>query len=144
MTEDSNPNRTIRQRYGAAGEPVRVSDAERDTALRTLATHFADGRLNRGEFDQRADAALAARTQPDLDTLFADLPGTAPAPADAPVAARTGRRHGAFPLPPIALLLAVLTIAAATHGFPLFPLIPALLILSRRNRRWHRAPRSWT
>lgn len=57
---------------------IRTSNDERDEALRSLATHYAAGRLETAEFDARADVALAARTRADLRGLFADLPGGSP------------------------------------------------------------------
>ena len=55
--------------------PVRIGDAERDTAVAALGDHFAAGRLTREEFDERIDQAMQSRFQSDLQPLFADLPG---------------------------------------------------------------------
>jgi hypothetical protein len=59
---------------------LRVSDAERDAVVGELGQHFQYGRLDRAEFDDRVAAALAARTQGNLDEVLTDLPG--PASAD--------------------------------------------------------------
>lgn len=141
---------------------LRASNAERESALRILATHFADGRLERAEFDERTDAALAARTQDQLRTLFADLPGPTPVPPAVPEHARTAASAsgasdpagwqarppapwtGSIVLVPVLLAFAVL---AALHGAPPFPLIPLAFILLRRRRRstrWNREVRPWT
>jgi hypothetical protein len=53
---------------------LRASDAERDVVASELGQHFQDGRLDQAEFDERVDAALAAKTRGDLDALLADLP----------------------------------------------------------------------
>ena len=66
----------------AAG-PVRIGDAERDQAVSLLGDHFAAGRLNREELDERIDQAMQAKFSTDLRPLFADLPGVEP-PADRP------------------------------------------------------------
>lgn len=58
-------------------QPLRIGDAERDQAVSALAEHFAAGRLNRDEYDERAELALQARFSDDLARLFADLPGQA-------------------------------------------------------------------
>jgi hypothetical protein len=58
----------------AAGYEMRVGDAEREAAATELREHFASGRLNSEELDQRLTAAFAARTRGDLDALFSDLP----------------------------------------------------------------------
>ena len=57
---------------------LRIGDAERDGAVAALGEHFAAGRLNNEEYDERAAAAWAARTAGDLTPLFADLPAPHP------------------------------------------------------------------
>jgi hypothetical protein len=52
---------------------LRASDADRDRVIELLRAAVADGRLDPGEFDQRLDAALAARTLDALAPLTADL-----------------------------------------------------------------------
>jgi hypothetical protein len=52
---------------------VRASDADRDRATELLRAAVADGRLDPAEFDERLDAALAARTIDALAPLTADL-----------------------------------------------------------------------
>ena len=41
---------------------LRASDADRDRVIELLRAAVADGRLDPAEFDERLDAALAART----------------------------------------------------------------------------------
>lgn len=60
----------------AAGNEMRVSDAEREAAATELREHFASGRLNQDELDERLTAAFAARTRGDLNALFTDLPSS--------------------------------------------------------------------
>ena len=52
---------------------LRASDADRDRVIELLRAAVADGRLDPVEFDQRLDAALAARTIDALAPLTADL-----------------------------------------------------------------------
>jgi Domain of unknown function (DUF1707) len=52
---------------------LRASDADRDRVIELLRAAVADGRLNPAEFDERLDAALAARTIDALAPLTADL-----------------------------------------------------------------------
>ena len=140
---------------------LRASDAEREAALRILGKHFADGRLEQAEFDERTDAALAARTQDELRALFVDLPGPMPVPspasgqagaADRASAAFAAGRWRARPVavhwtPPLVLVpvFFAFAILAALHGAPPFPLIPLAFILLRRHRwnRWNREARPW-
>jgi Domain of unknown function (DUF1707) len=53
--------------------PLRASDADRDRVIEVLRAAVADGRLAQAEFDERLDAALAARTIHALAPLTADL-----------------------------------------------------------------------
>ena len=59
---------------------LRASDADRDRVIEVLRAAVADGRLDQVEFDERLDAALAARTIDALAPITADLiaaPGSA-------------------------------------------------------------------
>jgi TM2 domain-containing membrane protein YozV len=56
---------------------IRIGTAERELAVKALGDHFAQGRLNPEEFEERTTAAYAARTVQDLDRLFDDLPAPA-------------------------------------------------------------------
>jgi hypothetical protein len=154
MDDSTDSGQPVRRRRAGTGSPLRASDTERENALRALATHFADGRLERSEFDERADTALAARTQPELHALFADLPGPSPVaavarpeadtvPTSAPSVARRGVPVPGFPLLLLAPVLLVLAVTAVVHGLPPFPLIPLLFLLSRRARHWNREARPW-
>ena len=64
---------------------LRIGDRERDAVTAELREHYAHGRLTLEEFNQRLDAAFAAKTQADLSRLTADLPhvrsGGAPLPS---------------------------------------------------------------
>lgn len=65
---------------------MRVSDAEREAAAAELREHFASGRLDQEELDERLSMVFAARTRGDLNAIFTDLPsaGHARAGAGAP------------------------------------------------------------
>ena len=64
---------------------LRVSDAEREAVTDRLAEHFAAGRLDQAEFDDRVGRAMSAKTRGDLRGLFADLSETgAPAVPELP------------------------------------------------------------
>src|SRR5262249_2838183 len=53
---------------------VRASDDERDRVAREIREHYAAGRLDEDELNERVEAAYAARTHGDLQALQADLP----------------------------------------------------------------------
>lgn len=54
---------------------LRIGDAERDAVASALHEHFAQGRLDREELDERLATALSAKTAGDLREVTRDLPG---------------------------------------------------------------------
>ena len=61
---------------GRPPSDLRVSDADRQAVADQLSKHFADGRLDQAEFDERLSQAMGAKTYRDLDGLLTDLPST--------------------------------------------------------------------
>lgn len=59
---------------------LRISDQDRERAAAAIREHYAAGRLDGGEFEERLQATYAARTQGELDALSADLPALPPPP----------------------------------------------------------------
>lgn len=58
-----------------AGPPeLRASDDDRERVAREIREHYAAGRLDEDELNERLESAYAARTVGELDTLRADLP----------------------------------------------------------------------
>ncbi len=57
---------------------LRAADTDREYAADRLRTALDEGRLSLGEYDERLQAAYAARTYGDLDRLLADLPDVVP------------------------------------------------------------------
>ena len=57
--------------------PPRIGHAERDRTVERLREAAGLGRIELDELDERVEAALKARTQPELDALLADLGPTA-------------------------------------------------------------------
>ncbi|GAB3264352.1 DUF1707 SHOCT-like domain-containing protein [Nocardioides dilutus] len=58
---------------------LRASDADREVIHGVLAEAFADGRLDRAEYDERSSSVLAARTLGELPPVVADLVPVLPA-----------------------------------------------------------------
>jgi len=119
---------------------LRIGDAEREAAVSALGEHYAAGRLSKQEYDERADRALAARTQMELFPLFADLPrpqGARRAPTlSQPGPAAPGwprrRRHGGFPV--VLILLGLLLLL---HSPALVLIVIGIwFLVSRLLRRW--------
>src|SRR5262252_385173 len=62
-------------RRAAPTDPnMRVSNADRTEVTDGLSKHYADGRLDEEEFNERLDRAMKAKTRSDLDGVFDDLP----------------------------------------------------------------------
>jgi len=117
---------------------LRVSDAERNDVAETLSRHYADGRLDPGEFKERLDAAMGAKTRGDLAGLTTDLPPLAP--SGPPVPAR--RRHTSLLLVALVVLIALTAVPWWVHGWLWFPRVPWLVVglvvfVLWRRRRWH-------
>jgi uncharacterized protein DUF1707 len=146
---------TRRIRY--SDQHIRVSDAERNAVAELLGQHYADGRLDQAEFDDRIARTMAAKTRGDLAGLFDDLPETGPSgagpagpggPADAgPV--RGPRRRGGIARPLLLLLLVFICANFAWHAFtaslffvqPLvwaFVIVAVVLLVNRSARRSNR------
>jgi Domain of unknown function (DUF1707) len=124
-------------------EHLRVSDADRQAVTDRLSQHFADGRLDQAEFDDRVERAMSAKTRGDLTGLFTDLP-EAGAPA---VTAHPRRRHH----PVLLLALFVVLASAAGHLLwwtvvPVFWLafvVVAVLLLGRTAGRGRASRDRW-
>jgi len=112
---------------------VRASDGDRQRVADLLRQHTSEGRLTIEEYEQRVDAAYAARTVADLRPLLADLPvpldevlpWTA-GPVAVPAQQQNSDRWMRYVLSVAAVLLILAGIAAATRGF--IALWPLLLI----------------
>lgn len=117
--------------------PVRIGDAERDSAVSALGDHFAAGRITREEFDERIDQAMQARFESDLRPLFADLPRASErVPA-------VGWPTGVAPRVPLFLLfLPVLVVAIIVTAIALSApwMLWGMLWLFILSRFWLRRP----
>jgi hypothetical protein len=148
MSPSSTQQWTRRLRY--ADQNIRVSDAERNAVAEQLGAHYADGRLDQAEFDERINRTMAAKTRGDLAGLFDDLPDPGPAgapgtagPAGPAIPYARRRRGGIFR--PLILLAIVIVLASTTwhamdtfsfHAIPWFPIavIVAIVLIATRHR----------
>ena len=83
------PGNEVGPRAGGQGR-LRASRADREQVVDTLKSAFAQGRLDRDEFDLRVGRALESRTYADLAALTVGIPARLaragpPQPARAPV-----------------------------------------------------------
>jgi hypothetical protein len=119
MQRDNYRNLGFSQLLGGGGysdQHLRVSDAERQAVSDRLAEHYAAGRLDQAEFDDRMGQAMNAKTRGDLSGLCADLPDTG-APA-VPGHPRYRRRHlwATLPWLWVVFLGVILLFATGTLG----------------------------
>lgn len=121
------------------GSELRVSDAERSQVADALSKHFADGRLDQAEFDERMQRAMSAKTRGQLAGLFDDLPPLGPPAASVVEVSR--RRRGSFALVVVTLLIFMAAFSSAMWAWhfpwPLFGLIFVVFFV-RSRRGWHR------
>jgi len=110
---------------------TRIADSDRERAMADLAMHYADGRLDHEEYDERLDAVWTARTRADLAVLFDDLPRPAVTYPPVRSALPTSRRGFRFPLLPVLALLIVLSVLFEA---PLWLLVFPLLFFRSRHR----------
>jgi hypothetical protein len=103
-----------------SGEQIRIGDREREAAVSALGEHYAAGRIDKDEYDERSERAYAAKTAADLAPLFRDLPNGSRATA-APRPQREPRRHEfgwGFPVLPILVIVGFLVVVS--HFWPLW------------------------
>ncbi|NYE37440.1 hypothetical protein F4692_002573 [Nocardioides cavernae] len=118
---------------------LRISDADRERAMADLALHYADGRLDHEEYDERLDAIWTARTRADLAMLFGDLPRPEAPRAPRPPARASGPagRRLRLPLLPVLMLLVALSILFEA---PVWVLVFPLMFFMGRRRGTACAP----
>jgi hypothetical protein len=98
-----------RRGFRSAGSDLRVSDAERHDVADRLSRHYADGRLDQVELNERLEQAMGAKTRGDLGGLFTDLP-----PLDASDHRSISGRRGVSPqLRHVLLIVLVVLIAGS-------------------------------
>jgi hypothetical protein len=118
MSPSSTQQWTRRIRY--SDQNIRVSDADRNAVAEQLGVHYADGRLDQAEFDERISRTMSAKTRGDLSGLFDDLPDPGPAVGPGPAGpggpqapyVRPRHRSGAFRS---LVLLAIVLLASRHH-----------------------------
>jgi Domain of unknown function (DUF1707) len=152
MSPSSTQQWTRRIRY--ADQNIRVSDAERSAVADQLGAHYADGRLDQAEFDERITQTMSAKTRGDLAGLFDDLPdlGPAGAPGTAGQGAPGGpavpyprRRRGGIFRPLILLAIVIVLASTSWHAMNTFSffavpwfaiaVIALIAVIATRRRR---------
>jgi hypothetical protein len=125
--------RSHRHSYRSPRGDLRLSDADRDEAIARLSEHYAAGRLDKDEFDERSDAVWTAKTGSDLAPIFADL---GPTPSQQARHGRGRRGWRRVPFVPVLLVLIALTVLTQIP-FVLLALVGMFLLLGRcRGSHW--------
>ena len=112
-----------------ANAAMRASDRDRAVIETVLADAFAEGRITRAEYDERADAVIASRTLGELMPLVADLPVTRAPSSTIPEAAGRAyvqaRRQAVWGFLSASLICWVIWVATSIGGLddwnPQFP-----------------------
>jgi hypothetical protein len=149
-----SPTQQWTRRIRYSDQHIRVSDADRNAVAELLGQHYADGRLDQAEFDERVSRTMAAKTRGDLAGLFDDLPETGPSGAG-PVGPNDDRstlprrgpgRRGGLVRPLLLLALIFICANIAWHAFttsfffiqPLvwvFVIVAVIMLVNRSARR---------
>ena len=116
--------------------PLRVGDTDRSRAAALLGEHYAHGRLDLAEFDQRSTLAMTAVHQHELDALLADLPTISPMPVVTP-AIRDRPTHPRPRLRAALLLLLAIGLIVLTEGAALWFLPLLWWVAGASHRRHH-------
>ena len=129
------PDRRPEPRPGLRPD-MRLSDADREDAIARLSEHYAAGRLDKDEFDERSDAVWTAKTGADLAPVFADLQSYRPEPTARGRQFGPWGRRGWFPLPFLPVLFVLIALTVVTHiPFILLAFFGCLFVFGRRRRR---------
>lgn len=123
---------------------LRAADVDRDLVHRVLAEAFADGRLDRQEFDERSELVVVTRTLGELPGVIADLVPLRPATTTPAVLTpddlreravadwRSDRREAVWGLFAVSAVVWVIwAVAGAGFPWPLFVTLAATLNLGR-------------
>lgn len=123
----------------AETQHLRISDQEREHAASSIREHYAAGRLDGAEFEERLQAVYAARTRGELDALGADLP---PLPLSASQArtvalqrrgeiARRAAQNAGGSLAPFLVCTVIWAATGAGFFWPVFLLVGPVALLAR-------------
>jgi hypothetical protein len=147
-TERTNPYRDARSRGVSGGGPLgnmRASDADREAMAETLRRHYAAGRLDAEEFDERIGRCYTAKRLSELDELLADLPREpAPQPEqrrERPCPPWSPGREWAIFVPIVIGLIALCALTGAHLVWLAFPLFFFVVGPWRWRRGWRGAGR---
>ncbi len=69
-----HPDTSTERPSRASERGVRASDAQREETAKVLRRHYAEGRLDKREYEERIDQCYAAKRVGELDELTVDLP----------------------------------------------------------------------
>jgi hypothetical protein len=120
---------------------LRVSDHEREQAAAALSAHYAAGRLNDAELDQRLNGVYSARTESELTTILADLPSLPASQLEARAQFAARRQHlqrrmlqeSGGGLVPFGICTAIWAASGGGYFWPLWVLIAVLVPLLRNG-----------
>jgi hypothetical protein len=120
---------------------LRVSDSDRERAAAALSAHYAAGRLNDAELDERLNAVYAALTESEVKAILADLPALPPGQleARAQFAARRQQlrrrmlQESGGGMAPFLLCTGIWAVTGHGYFWPMWVLIAVLVPLLRNG-----------
>ena len=121
---------------------MRSSTADRERAIDVLKAAFAEGRLSREEFEQRAGQAYRSLTYAELGALTADLPAGPLGAVVQPTALYPSVQYPPVQYPPVVPRRPVNSLAVAALVCSLIPGFPAVAaviagVAARQQIRQH-------
>jgi DUF1707 SHOCT-like domain len=120
-------------------DTLRVGDEDRERAARKLGDHYAAGRLDKDEYDERLERAFSARTGGELTALFSDLPQERQAQGrPLPAFHDYDRRHHGHRVPFLPVLLILIGVAIFTSNAWVVWIGLGVLLLTRKFQRARR------
>lgn len=111
---------------------MRISNAERNDIADILSKHFAEGRLDSEEFDERVGKVMNAKTRGDLIGILDDLPRQGPPPKEP----RPRRPLGHWVLALVLVLLVASALAVPPYVHVPWLLIGIVAFFLWRRSRW--------
>jgi hypothetical protein len=123
----------------AETQHLRISDQDREQAAASIREHFAVGRLDSAEFEERLQAVYAAKTRGQLDALTADLPALPPSPSQARAVVQQQRgelsrqaiQHAGGSLAPFVVCAIIWAASGGGFFWPVFLLIAPVGLFAR-------------
>ena len=140
QTDQTNTPRD--PRYRGASANMRASDADREAMAEVLRRHYAEGRLDSQEFDERIERCYTAKRLGELDELLTDLPRDPVRPPEPERPHRGYRPRWGFAAV-VPIIIALIVLSALTGGHFFWLAFPLFFFVFRPFGCWYGPGRGW-